>query len=42
MKKAIRSLSTRFSYKATTIREAKDLKMMRLGELMGSLLTNEI
>ena len=32
----------RFAYKATSIREAKDLKMMRLEELMGSLLTFEI
>ena len=42
MKKALRSLPPRFAYKATTIREAKDLKRMRLEELVGPLLTFEI
>ena len=42
MKNALRSLPSRFSYKETVIREAKDLKMMRLEELMGSLQTFEI
>ena len=42
VKKSLRSLPPRFAYKVTTIRETKDLKMMRLEELMGSLLTFEI
>ena len=42
VKKALRSLPLRFSYKATTIRKAKDLKNMRLEELKGSLRTFEI
>ena len=42
MKKALRSMPHRFAYKATVIKEAKDLKRMRLEELMGSLLTFEI
>ena len=42
MKKALRFLPSRFAYKVTTIREAKDLKIMRLEELMGSILTFEI
>ena len=42
VKKALRSLPPRFTYKATTIREAKDLKKMRLEELMGSLLMFEM
>ena len=42
MKKALRSLPHWFAYKATTIREVKDLKIMRLEELMESLLTFEL
>ena len=42
VKKALRSLSPRFANKATTIREVKELKRMRLEELKGSLLTFEI
>ena len=42
VKKALRSLSPRFAYKETTIREVKELKRMRLEELKGSLLTFEI
>ena len=42
VKKALRSLLPRFAYNATTIREAKDLKKMRLEESMGSLLTFKI
>ena len=41
VKKALRSFPPRFAYKATTVREAKDLKM-KLEELMGSLRTFEI
>ena len=41
-KKALRSLPSRFVYKATTIRDIKDLKRKRLEELMGSLQTFEI
>ena len=40
--KDLRSLPPRFAYKAIAIKEAKDLKRMRLEELMGSLLTLEI
>ena len=42
VKKALRSLPPRFTYKATIIREAKYLKNMRLEGLMGSLRTFEI
>ena len=42
VKKVLRSLPPRFAYKATSIRETKDLKRMRLEELMGSLLLFEI
>ena len=42
VKKALRPLPLRFAYKATAIREAKDLKMMRIEELMRSLRTFEI
>ena len=34
-KKALRSLPSRFANNATAIREAKDLKVMRLEELIG-------
>lgn len=37
VRKAVRSLSLIFPYKAPIIREAKDLKAMKLKELMGSL-----
>ena len=42
VKKALSSLPSKFAYKATTIREAKDLKRIRLEELIGSLLTFKI
>ena len=35
VKKILRSLLPRFAYKAIIIREAKDIKNMRLEELMG-------
>ena len=34
VKKALRSLPPRFAYKVTVVRKAKDLKNMRLEELM--------
>ena len=42
VKKALSSLPLRFAYKETTIIDVKDLKRMRLEELMGSLRTFEI
>ena len=42
VKEALRSLPPTFGYKALAKREAKDLKRMRLEELMGSLLKFEI
>ena len=42
VKKALSSLPLRFAYKATTIIDVKDLKRMRLEELIGSLRTFEI
>ena len=42
VKKALRSLPSRFAYKAIAIREAEDLKRMRLEELKGSLRSFEI
>ena len=42
VKKALRSLSSRFAYKAIVVTEAKDLNIMRLEELMGSIRTFEI
>ena len=40
--KALRFLLKRFAYKTTTIEEAKDVRNMRLEELMGSLETFEM
>ena len=42
VRKALRSLSKRFSYKVTAIEEAKDIQAMKLDELMGSLRTFEM
>ena len=42
LKKALISLLLKFACKATTIRKEKELKSMRLEELMGSLRTFEI
>ena len=42
VKNALRSLLPRFAYKTTTIRETKYLKITRLEDPMGSLLTFEI
>ena len=41
MKKDLKSFPPRFVYNATIIRKEKDLKNMRLEELMRSLLTFE-
>ena len=38
----MRSLPKRFSYKVTTIKEAKNIITMKLEELMGSLRTFEM
>ena len=35
VRKALRSLPQRFSYKVTAIEEAKDIQVMKLDELMG-------
>ena len=40
--KVLRSLPKRFSYKITTIKEAKDVQNIKLKELMDSLHTFEI
>ena len=42
IRKVLRTLPKRFSYKVTAIREAKDLRTMKLEELIGSLRTFEI
>ena len=42
MRKALRSLSQRFAYKVTTIEEAKNIQVMKLDKLMGSLHTFEM
>ena len=42
VRKILRSLSERFVYKVTTIDEARDVNIMKLDELMGSLQTFEL
>ncbi|CAM8910646.1 unnamed protein product [Rhodiola kirilowii] len=41
VRKVLRSLTKRFSMKALAVKEANDVKTMRLDELMGSLQTHE-
>ncbi|CAM8884914.1 unnamed protein product [Rhodiola kirilowii] len=42
VRKVLRSLTKRFSMKALAVKEANDVKTMRLDELMGSLQTHEM
>ena len=42
VRKTLRSLSERFTYKVAAIEEARDVQNMRLDELMGSLQTFEL
>lgn len=42
VKKALQSLPPRFAHKVLAIKEVKDLKVMKLGELIGSSRTFEI
>ncbi|CAM8877687.1 unnamed protein product [Rhodiola kirilowii] len=42
VRKVLRSLTKRFAMKALTVKEAHDVKTMRLDELMGSLQTHEM
>jgi len=42
IRKILRSLSERFKFKVTTIKESKDLKEMKIEELVGSLQTYEL
>ncbi|CAM8890185.1 unnamed protein product [Rhodiola kirilowii] len=42
VRKVLRSLTKRFAMKALAVKEANDVKNMRLDELMGSLQTHEI
>ncbi|CAM8959403.1 unnamed protein product [Rhodiola kirilowii] len=42
VRKVLRSLTKRFTMKALVVKEANDVKNMRLDELMGSLQTHEM
>ena len=42
VRKTLRSLPERFTYKVATIEKARDVQNMRLDELMGSLQTFEL
>ncbi|CAM8885104.1 unnamed protein product [Rhodiola kirilowii] len=42
VRKMLRSLTKRFAMKALAVKEANDVKTMRLDELMGSLQTHEM
>ncbi|MDD0213341.1 hypothetical protein PSY81_23325, partial [Shigella flexneri] len=42
VRKTLRSLPKRFAYKVTAIEEAKDVRKMKLEELIGSLRTFEM